>query len=102
MMFYKSDRWKAKREQILRRDGYLCQLSKRYGKYIQADHVHHIFPREMFPQYQYDDWNLISLSTIMHNKMHDRSGHELSPMGVELLRRTCRKYGKEIPEMYRE
>ena len=33
--FYKSTKWKRKREKILRRDGYMCQVSKRYGKRIR-------------------------------------------------------------------
>ena len=43
-MDYKSKRWIHKREAILRRDKYQCQLSKRYGKIRQAEVVHHIFP----------------------------------------------------------
>ena len=42
--FYQSGIWKRKRAMILRRDGYMCQLSKRYGKRVEAEVVHHIFP----------------------------------------------------------
>ena len=42
-------RWKRLREYILRRDRYLDQVALRYGKRIEATHVHHVFPREMFP-----------------------------------------------------
>lgn len=102
MNFYRSARWERKRAKILRRDGYLCQISRRYGKTVPADTVHHIFPRDEFPEYQLSDWNLISLSASVHDTMHDRSSGRLSPAGAELLRRTCRKYGKEIPEQYKE
>lgn len=101
-IFYKSKRWERKRAKILRRDGYLCQISKRYGKTVPADTVHHIFPRDEFPEYQLSDWNLISLSAAVHDEMHDRTSGKLSPKGAELLRRTCRKYGKEIPDQYKE
>ena len=102
MNFYRCARWERKRAKILRRDGYLCQISKRYGKTVPADTVHHIFPLDEFPKYQLSDWNLISLSTKVHDQMHDRTSGKLSPAGAELLRRTCRKYGKEIPDQYKE
>lgn len=89
--FYKSTRWKNLRARILRRDGYMCQLSRRYGRMIQADTVHHIFPREEYPAYQWEPWNLISVSTEMHNKLHDRDTHKLTKMGLELMERTARK-----------
>lgn len=41
--FYKSNRWKHKREHILRRDGYKCQEAKRFGAYEEATTVHHIW-----------------------------------------------------------
>ena len=42
--FYRSKRWKLKREKILKRDKYLCQYFSRYGKLVEAEHVHHIYP----------------------------------------------------------
>ena len=91
--FYKSVRWKRKREKILRRDGYQCQYYRRYGKARQASTVHHIFPREQFPEYEWADWNLVSLSLDAHNKMHERDTHELTKTGKDLLRRTARRQG---------
>lgn len=98
--FYKSTKWKHKRLAILRRDKYRCQLSKRYGKTVQAELVHHIFPREEFPEYEFEDWNLISISNIEHNKLHSRDSEMLTEAGKELLRRTARRRGMEIPEQY--
>ena len=86
--FYQTNRWKKKREVILRRDGYLCRLSKRYGKIIAADTVHHIYPREEFPQYAFCDWNLISLSKQMHNRLHNREDDSLTAEGIALMRAT--------------
>lgn len=77
-LFYKSARWKKLREKVLRRDGYMCQISKRYGIARKAQTVHHIFPREEFPEYQWCTWNLISLSTEAHNKLHDRNKDALT------------------------
>lgn len=98
--FYKSAKWKRLRNVILRRDGYMCQISKRYGKHVQADTVHHIFPREQYPEYKYAAWNLISLSAEAHNRMHDRVTNALTDEGMELLRRTAKRKGIDVPEQY--
>ena len=91
--FYKSTRWKKLRQRILRRDGYLCQLSKRTGRFIQADVVHHIFPRESFPEFQWESWNLISLCGEQHNRLHDRDTRQLTEEGINLAAMTVRKNG---------
>ena len=95
-MNYKSGKWKSKREKILRRDKYQCQHYRRYGKYVQANTVHHILPCEIYPEYEWEDWNLIALSGDAHNKMHDRETHELTKLGKEYARRTAWKHGVEI------
>ena len=99
--FYKSGRWARLRAAVLRRDGYLCQVSRRYGKRAQATTVHHVFPREEFPEYQWEPWNLVSLAGDVHDEMHDRVTGALTDKGAELLRRIARKYGVEIPQHYR-
>lgn len=81
-MNYNCKRWKKLRERILKRDGYLCQYYKRYGKRMEATVVHHIFPAEEYPQYQWCEWNLISLSNEAHEKMHDRNTREITPCGI--------------------
>ena len=93
--FYKSKRWQRLRKAVLARDGYQCQESKRYGKALPATTVHHIFPREDYPQYQWESWNLISLSADVHDQMHNRITRELTQQGLELLERTATKYGIE-------
>lgn len=92
-MNYKSKRWRRKRESILRRDGYQCQISLRYGKRVEADTVHHILPADKFPEYEWEDWNLISLSKEVHNKMHHRDTQELTAEGRKLMERTARSKG---------
>lgn len=96
VMDYQCRRWEQKRNKILRRDGYQCQLSKRYGRAVEAEVVHHIFPVSQYPQYEWEDWNLISISKDMHNKLHDRMTDKLSPAGMALLIRTARKHGVKI------
>lgn len=96
--FYHTQRWKKKRAAILRRDGYLCQISKRYGRMVEANTVHHIFPREKYPQYAWEDWNLISISQAEHNRLEDRHSGELTDAGLELMRRVARQRGIKIEE----
>lgn len=93
---YDGARWHRLRDRVMRRDGYQCQLSKRYGKIRQAELVHHIFPVVDYPEYAYCSWNLISLSRDMHNKLHNRVTDELTNMGKDLLRQTARKQGITI------
>lgn len=81
------------RAAVLRRDGYMCQEAKRYGKLLQASTVHHIFPRDKYPQYQWEPWNLISLSARNHDEMHDRNTGELTAKGRALLYRTAKTRG---------
>lgn len=85
---YKSIRWQKVSAAAMRRDGYKCQLSKRYGKNVPAEVVHHIYPVDEFPEYAYCLWNLISLSRKMHNTLHDRENDTLTADGVALMRRT--------------
>lgn len=87
-MNYKSQRWKRKREKILKRDGYMCQYFKRYGKRIDATIVHHIYPAVQYPEYAWCDWNLISLSSKAHEMMHDKTSGRLTARGEELKRKT--------------
>lgn len=100
--FYKTARWERVRRVVFRRDGYQCQLSKRYCRIRPAEVVHHIFPLEEFPEFAFATWNLISLTRAMHNSLHDRNTDELTKAGRDLLRRTARKRGMEIPERYLE
>ena len=78
---YHTTRWKRKQAKILRRDGYLCQESKRYGIAAEATTVHHIWPVGDYPEYAWEDWNLIALSSEMHNRMHDRVTRQLTALG---------------------
>lgn len=101
--FYNTTRWKRLRQAILRRDKYQCQISKR-EKFLpdQAMVVHHILPREIFPEYQWEPWNLISLSMANHNRMHDRDTDQLSPAGMHLAMKTARKRGMDPEAIYKK
>lgn len=94
-VFYKSQKWKRKRAAILRRDEFMCQESKRYGKTIPATTVHHIYPLEYYPELALVDWNLISLSDKQHNAMHERVTHELTALGRAWQERVRDKFEAE-------
>ena len=86
-------KWERLRDYILVRDLHLDQELLRYGKRVGAKHVHHIFPREYFPEWTYEPWNLISVSLRTHNELHDRDSHKLTEKGWRLLVRTANKNG---------
>lgn len=98
--WYDQPRWQKLRKTALRRDGFQDQEAKRFGKVKPAEVVHHIFPKDEFPQYAFCLWNLISVSRMTHNTFHDRDTDELTEKGMELLRRTARRNKKEIPPKY--
>ena len=99
---YKEPKWVRIRSLALKRDKYLDQYLKRYGKLKQAEIVHHIFPVEEFPEYQYELWNLISITKSTHNLFHDRTTNELTKKGIELLIRTARRKHLDVPPKYLE
>jgi len=96
MFDYHSKEWKRKRNFILKRDGYQCQLSRREGLKVEADTVHHIFPVRDYPEYAMCSWNLISLSRAAHNMLHDRDTDELTDEGIALMRMTAMKEGIDL------
>lgn len=74
--FYTSKKWRAKRKYILSRDGYLCQMCKRYGKNTEAKIVHHIQEVEDAPELKLKNTNLVSVCASCHNKIHpEKGGH---------------------------
>lgn len=80
--FYKSKAWLRKRERILRRDGYMCQESRRFGRTKPAEMIHHIYPLEDYPELALEDWNLISLANNVHNTFHDRNSNKIIGRGL--------------------
>lgn len=95
-MDYHFRKWKVKRKRILKRDGYLCQDCIRYGKRVDATTAHHIYPAEEYPEYAWCDWNLISLCSKSHDKMHDRINNVLTEEG-EKLKRLAERRRKAAP-----
>lgn len=91
MNFYNTTKWKHKRERILKRDEYLCQECKRYGKTTGATTVHHIYPLEQRLELALASINLISLCNVHHNEMHDRVTNDLTAKGLQWVDRIKNK-----------
>lgn len=100
--FYDDPKWIRLRNSVLRRDNYMDKESRRYGIIRPAEVVHHIFPKDEFPEYAFSVWNLISLSRQTHNEMHDRDTDELTQKGRDLLIRTARRNNVQVPEKYEQ
>lgn len=88
MFAYSRNRWKRKREHILRLDGYKDVIAARYGRTQEATTVHHIYPAEEYPEYAWCDWNLISVSMATHNQLENRTSGVLTMLGRELMEMT--------------
>lgn len=94
--FYGTLAWKKKREHILKRDGYKDQLELRAGRTVPAETVHHILPKDRYPQYALCDWNLISVSRETHEKgLHTIYGN-LTEAGERLARETAINNGIKL------
>jgi len=91
---YKTKRWERKRAAVLRRDEYLCQECKRYGKTVQANTVHHIYPLEDYPELALVGDNLISLCNACHERMHDRMTGEVTELGRQWQERRRAEFEK--------
>ena len=91
-LFYKKTKWIRKRDRVLRKYSYECQESKRFGKNIKAEMVHHIYPRELYPELSYVDWNLLPLTNAKHNTFHDRENNEIIGQGLYWQRKRKRKF----------
>ena len=98
--FLKSKQWTTKQKNIMRRDGYIDQYVKRTeGRTVQADLVHHILPKEEFPQYALADWNLIAVSRKTHMKvLHNPINGALTKEGQRLMIETAWINGVKLSE----
>ncbi|WP_338131626.1 HNH endonuclease signature motif containing protein [Amphibacillus jilinensis] len=73
-VFYKSWMWQKKRDTVLERDGYLCQVCLRADEPVPADTVHHIVHLKDNPSLALVDTNLISVCFPCHNDLHPEKG----------------------------
>lgn len=97
--FIWSKKWRDKSHKILRRDNYLDQyVLKTEHRMIPADMVHHILPREDFPQYAMEDWNLIAVSKQTHNRILHTIKGKLTRAGKALMYETAWRNGIKMTE----
>lgn len=80
--FYKTKKWIKKRNGIMRKYSYECQESKRFGIRVQAEMIHHIYPRDKYPELSFIEWNLLPLTNKKHNSFHDRNSNEVIGNGL--------------------
>lgn len=99
MDFYSSAKWRELRKSVLAAAGYKDQMEARSGRTVPADTVHHIFPREKYPEYETKRWNLIAISNETHELLHNRATGALSPLGWGLLEETAEKYNIPISRL---
>lgn len=59
---------------IKERDDYRCVVCKRRPIAI---HLHHLLPYTKFPEYRFDDNNVVSLCADCHGEFHSMYGHEV-------------------------
>lgn len=64
----------------------MCELCLRINKRNAAAVVHHIVPVEKSDLLAYKDFNLISLCKRCHEHVHKRESHELSELGLTLVK----------------
>lgn len=69
--FYASAAWQRIRRAALIRDHYLCQRCRKRP----ANTVHHLKPREEFPELAMTLENLQSICAICHNREHPEKGY---------------------------
>lgn len=93
--FYLSPRWQRLRKMVIVAAKYTDQIRIRQGVMKEANTVHHIFPREQYPEYQWTRWNLIAVSDETHKHLHKPDG-TLSEAGRKLQEETAESYGIPI------
>lgn len=67
----KHRKWSA---DVMRRDKYLCQDCKRFGRNVPAEVAHHIQPITERPGLAYSLSNGIALCNACHSKRHPEKG----------------------------
>lgn len=74
--FYSSTAWKNLRDNVRKRDHYLCQDCLKKGIQTPAEEVHHITPitaeNVNDPEITLNEKNLISLCRECHRKRHEK------------------------------
>lgn len=65
-------RYEVLRKRVLTRDNNHCR--KCFKKLVRA-HMHHVYPWKEFPQYRYDEWNVVALCPSCHMSIEAKIKH---------------------------
>lgn len=86
--FYYSSSWRRLRQMALARDNYLCVRCLAKKRIVAAEMVHHVKPRDQYPELELDVGNLASLCNRCHEHEHNRRAvlAEPPPKGVRVIR----------------
>lgn len=90
--FYKTKKWRKKRAVMFRKYKYLCQETRRYGTDTDAEVLHHIYPKEEYPELAYEDWNLLPVTNKKHNTFHNREDNSITAKGMYWQRKREREF----------
>ena len=71
---YNKQRHRKWSDAVMRRDKYLCQDCKRYGRNTPAEVAHHIQPISERPDLAYSLNNGVALCNACHSKRHPEKG----------------------------
>lgn len=78
----RTKKWIKFRDRIMREHDYLCQESLRYGRRVQAEMVHHIYPVSEYPELEFEKWNCLPILNKIHNTFHDRTNDKIVGQGL--------------------
>lgn len=79
--FYKTPKWRKARKKSFRDNDYLCQESLRFGRRVEAEMGHHVFPLSEYPELAYEPWNILPVTFKRHNTFHNRKDDSLTEKG---------------------
>lgn len=84
---YHTGRWAKLRAAVIAKAGNKDLLAWHQGRLVPADIVHHIVPADEEPEKFYDPANLIPLSRVSHDAVHEayREGEESKRAMQKLL-----------------
>lgn len=86
--FYLSRAWKRIRVHVLLRDNAQCQVCRKRW----ANTVHHIKPRQDYPELALEESNLEAICAFCHNREHPEKGRGQpgeapgTPAGIRIIR----------------
>lgn len=73
--FLRTKRWRKFARSVMRRDGYECRKCARFGRHTGDNLiVHHVKPRDEYPELVFSPENCVTLCRRCHNAEHPEKG----------------------------